>query len=64
MSFQNLLLGLGATMLGEFGRGFWGGLVGLLRREPEPVDGRRAERLLAEALGEGGREWLEAREEF
>ncbi|AHY45497.1 Hypothetical Protein RradSPS_0214 [Rubrobacter radiotolerans] len=64
MSFQNLLLGLGATMLGEFGEGFLGRLVGLLRREPEPVDGRRAERLLAEALGEGGREWLEAREEF
>ena len=64
MSFQNLLLRFGAAMVEKFGERFLTRLIGLLRRETGPVDTERAERLLAEALGEGGREWLAAREEF
>lgn len=63
MAFQNLLLKLGAASLGEFGAGFLRRLVWSLRREAE-VDERRAEELLADALGAGGREWLDSREEF
>ena len=63
MAFQNLLLKLGAKALEEFGEGFLRHLVGSLREENE-VGEARAEELLTEALGEGGRGWLAAREEF
>lgn len=64
MSFQNLLLSLGAAALAEFGEGFLRRLVHALWREKDVVDGERAEALLADALGEGGRAWLESRPEF
>lgn len=63
MAFQNLLLKLGAAALEEFGEGFLLRLVGLLREEVE-LDEARAEVLLADALGAGGREWLACRKEF
>lgn len=64
MSFQNLLLLLGAAALGEFGEGFLKRLVYALWGEDEVVDEVRAEELLADSLGPGGREWLASRPEF
>ena len=64
MSFQNLLLLLGAAALEEFGEGFLRRIFHALWEEDEIVDGERAERLLADALGPGGREWLVSRPEF
>ncbi len=64
MSFQNLLLLLGAAALEEFGEGFLPRIFHALWEEDEIVDGERAEELLADALGRGGREWLESRPEF
>jgi hypothetical protein len=64
MSFQNLLLLLGAAALEEFGERFLGKLVHALWREDEVVGEERAEELLACALGSGGREWLASRREF
>jgi hypothetical protein len=64
MSFQNLLLLLGAAALEEFGEGFLKRLVHALWEEDEVVDEERAEKLLATALGPGGREWLASRPEF
>jgi hypothetical protein len=64
MSFQNLLLVLGAAALEEFGEGFLKRLVHDLWEEDEVVDEERAEELLADALGPGGREWLASRPEF
>ena len=64
MSFQNLLLLLGAAVLEEFGEGFLQKLVHALWEEDEIVDEARAEKLLADALGPGGRAWLESRPEF
>ena len=64
MSFQNLLLLLGAAALEEFGDGFLKKLVHALWEENEIVDEARAEELLADALGPGGREWLMSRPEF
>lgn len=64
MEFQNLLLLLGAAALEEFGEGFLKRLVRALWEEVEPVGEKRAEELLAEALGPGGREWLRSRREF
>jgi len=64
MAFQNLLLVLGAAAVEEFGDGFLYRLVRALWRETEVVDEERAEELLAEALGPGGREWLMSRLEF
>lgn len=63
MAFQNLLLKLGADALEEFGERFLRRLVDVLGREEE-VDEPRAEELLANALGEGGRRWLSSRREF
>jgi hypothetical protein len=63
MSFQNLLLRLGAAALEDFGEGFIRRLVDSLSRE-DTVDEARAEKSLAEALGEGGAGWLATREEF
>ena len=63
MAFQNLLLKLGNAALEEFGEGFLTRLTGALRRE-DAVDGEGAEKLLADALGEGGRQWLASRREF
>jgi hypothetical protein len=64
MSFQNLLLLLGAAALEEFGEGFLQNISHALREEDEIVDGERAEQLLGGALGQGGREWLVSRPEF
>lgn len=64
MRFQNLLLSLGAAALEEFETGFLGRLVHALWDETEVVGEERAEELLARSLGVGGREWLEARDEF
>jgi hypothetical protein len=64
MSFQNLLLALGAAALESFGEGFLGRVFRTLREEKEVVGERRAEELLAGALGPGGREWLASRPEF
>lgn len=64
MSFQNLLLSLGAASLEEYGEGYLGRIVRALREETEVVGERRAEGLLAGALGPGGREWLASRPEF
>jgi hypothetical protein len=64
MSFQNLLLLLGAAALEEFGEGFLQSIFYALWEEDEIVDGERAEKLLAGALGPGGREWLVSRPEF
>jgi hypothetical protein len=64
MSFQNLLLMLGAAALDEFGEGFLRRIHHALWEEDEIVDEGRAVELLAGALGEGGREWLVSRPEF
>jgi hypothetical protein len=64
MSFQNLLLLLGAAALEEFGEGFLRSIFHDLWGEDEVVDEERAEGLLADALGPGGREWLASRPEF
>jgi hypothetical protein len=64
MAFQNLLLLLGAAALKEFGEGFLQSIFHALWDEDEIVDGERAEELLGDALGQGGREWLDSRPEF
>lgn len=64
MSFQNLLLLLGAAALEDFGEGFLKVLAHALREERDIVDEERAEELLTDALGPGGREWLSARPEY
>ena len=64
MSFQNLLLLLGAAALEEFGEDFLPRIFHELWEEDEIVDEERAEELLGEALGQGGREWLVSRSEF
>jgi hypothetical protein len=64
MSFQNLLFLLGAAALEEFGEDFLPRIFQALWEENEMVDGERAEGLLADALGPGGREWLVSRPEF
>jgi hypothetical protein len=64
MSFQNLLLLLGASALEEFGEGFLRRIFHALWEEDEIVDEGRAEELLGAALGPGGREWLVSRREF
>ena len=64
MAFQNLLLVLGAAALEEFGEGFLQRLVHAVWDERDVVDEERAEELLANALGPGGRAWLRSRPEF
>jgi hypothetical protein len=64
MKFQNLLLLFGAAALERFGEGSLGRLFRALWTEDDVVDEERAERLLAGALGPGGREWLRSRPEF
>jgi hypothetical protein len=64
MAFQNLLLSLGAAVVEEFGEVFLRELAHALWAEREIVDERRAEELLADSIGQGGREWLASREEF
>ena len=64
MSFQNLLLVLGAAALDEFGEGFLKRLVHALWKEDDVVDEERAGELLANTLGPGAREWLLSRPEF
>jgi len=64
MAFQNLLLLLGAEAVEEFGDGFLERLVRALWKETDVVNEERAERLLTDALGPGGREWLASRPEF
>jgi hypothetical protein len=64
MSFQNLLLLLGAAALEEFGEDFLRRIFHALWEEEKIVDEVRAEELLGEALGQDGREWLVSRPEF
>ncbi len=64
MAFQNLLLLIGAAAVEEFGDGFLERLVHTVWEETEVVDEERAEELLADALGPGGRAWLRSRPEF
>ena len=64
MKFQNLLLLLGAAAVEGFGEGFLGRLFRALWEERDVVGEARAEGLLADALGSGGREWLRLRPEF
>ena len=64
MSFQNLLLVLGAAALEEFGEDFLRALARALWEETDIVREERAEELLAGSLGAGGREWLVSRPEF
>ena len=64
MAFQNLLLLLGAAAVEEFGDGFLKRLVPALWEEKDVVNEERAEELLMEALGPGGRAWLRSRPEF
>jgi len=64
MSFQNLLLVLGAAALAECGEGFLRRIFHTLWEEDDVVDEERAERLLGDALGPGGRAWLASRPEF
>jgi hypothetical protein len=64
MTFQNLLLLLGAAAVERFGDGFLRTLAHALWEEREVVGKGRAEELLADALGPGGREWLLSRLEF
>ena len=64
MSFQNLLLLLGVAALERFGEDFLRRVFHALWEENEMVDEERAEELLADALGPGGREWLASRPEF
>jgi hypothetical protein len=64
MSFQNLLLLLGAAALEEFGEGFLRRMFHALWDEDQIVDGERAEELLGDALAPGSREWLASRPEF
>ncbi|CAN5598944.1 hypothetical protein BH24ACT22_BH24ACT22_05540 [soil metagenome] len=64
MAFQNLLLLFGNATLEKFGGGFLGKLVRTLWDKEDVVDEERAEELLADALGTGGREWLRSRSEF
>jgi hypothetical protein len=64
MSFQNLLLVLGAAALEEFGEDFLRALARALWEETDIVREERAEELLAGSLGPGGRRWLASRAEF
>ena len=64
MAFQNLLLALGAAAIKEFGDGFLKRLAHALWEETDVVNEERAEKLLADALGPGGRVWLRSRPEF
>jgi hypothetical protein len=64
MAFQNLLLLLGAAAVEEFGDGFLKRLVRALSEEKDAVNEKRAEELLADALGPRGRAWLQSRPEF
>ena len=64
MAFQNLLLALGAAAVEEFGEGFLGELAEAQWNERVAVGEDRAEELLVDALGPGGREWLLSRPEF
>ena len=64
MLFQNLLLLMGAAALEKFGDGYLERLVYAVWDETGAVDEERAEELLADALGPGGRTWLRSRPEF
>jgi hypothetical protein len=64
MAFQNLLLLMGAAAVEEFGDGFLKRLVHAMWDETDVVDEERAEELLANALGPGGRGWLRSTPEF
>jgi hypothetical protein len=64
MAFQNLLLLIGADAVEEFGDEFLKRLVRDLWEKTDVVNEERAEELLADALGLGGREWLASRPEL
>jgi hypothetical protein len=64
MAFQNLLLLVGAEAIEEFGDEFLKRLVRDLWEKTDVVNEERAEELLADALGLGGREWLASRPEL
>jgi hypothetical protein len=64
MAFQNVLLALGAAAVKRFGEGFLRTLAHALWNERGVIGEDRAEELLADALGPGGRGWLLSRPEF
>ncbi len=64
MAFQNLLLLFGEAAVRRFGEGFLGRLAHALWDEQDMVDEERADELLADALGPGGRSWLSSRPEY
>ena len=64
MTFQNLLLLAGVDAVEEFGDGFLKWLVRALWEETDVVNDERAEELLADAFGLGGRKWLAKRPEL
>jgi hypothetical protein len=64
MAFQNLLLALGDAAVEEFGERFLRVLAHALWEETDVIGEERAEALLADSLGPGGREWLASRPEF
>jgi hypothetical protein len=64
MTFQNLLLLAGVDAVEEFGDGFLKRLVRALWEETDVVNDKRAEELLADAFGLGGRKWLAKRPEL
>ncbi len=64
MALQNLLLLLGDAAIERFGDGFLSRLARALWEATEIVDEGRAEGLLGDALGSGGRGWLLSRSEF
>ena len=64
MLHQNLLLRFATAALEEFGEGLLERLFQALWDEDKIVDERRAEKLVAAALGPRGSEWLQSRTEF
>ncbi|HEX2183476.1 MAG TPA: hypothetical protein VHH10_14430 [Rubrobacteraceae bacterium] len=64
MAFQKVLLALGDAALERFGEGFLRRLAYSLWEQTDIVGEGRAEELLADSLGPGGREWLASRPEF
>jgi len=63
-AYESELLRLSSYLAEEFGEDFLRALAHALWTEEDVVGEERAEDLLADALGPGGREWLVSRPEF